>query len=59
MQSWITENKNKDSIVAINFLVRKIVKTTNYSDKSEVSRNSKRVRNLLEQREKLYQEGVL
>lgn len=59
MQSWITENKNKDSIAAINFLVRKIVKTTNYSDKSEVSRNSKRVRNLLDQREKLYQEGVL
>jgi hypothetical protein len=54
---WVDKNKNKAKINAINFLVRKIVKVTNYDDKSEVSRNSKRVRSLLKQREKLYQEG--
>jgi len=54
---WVDKNKNKAKINAINFLVRKIVKVTNYDDKSEVSRNSKRVRELLKQREKLYQEG--
>lgn len=54
---WVDKNKNKAKINAINFLVRKIVKATNYDDKSEVSRNSKRVRSLLKQREKLYQEG--
>lgn len=54
---WVDKNKNKARINAINFLVRKIVKVTNYDDKSEVSRNSKRVRSLLKQREKLYQEG--
>jgi hypothetical protein len=54
---WVDKNKNKAKINAINFLVRKIVKATNYDDKSEVSRNSKRVRELLKQREKLYQEG--
>ena len=54
---WVDKNKNKAKINAINFLVRKIVKVTNYNDKSEVSRNSKRVRSLLKQREKLYQEG--
>ena len=54
---WVDKNKNKAKINAINFLVRKIVKVTNYNDKSEVSRNSKRVRELLKQREKLYQEG--
>jgi hypothetical protein len=55
---WIRENKNKIQIAAINFLVRKIVKTTNYSNKAEVNRNSKRVRNLFKQREKLYTEGL-
>jgi hypothetical protein len=55
--SWIAENKNKTQIAAINFLVRKIVKTTDYDDKKEVSRNSKKVRNLLMLREKLYREG--
>lgn len=54
---WVDKNKNKAKINALNFLVRKIVKATNYDDKSEVSRNSKRVRSLLKQREKLYQEG--
>lgn len=54
---WVDKNKNKAKINAINFLVRKIVKVTNYDDKSEVSRNSKRVRSLLKQREKIYQEG--
>ena len=54
---WVDKNKNKAKINAINFLVTKIVKVTNYDDKSEVSRNSKRVRSLLKQREKLYQEG--
>lgn len=54
---WVDKNKNKAKINAINFLVRKIVKVTNYDDKSEVRRNSKRVRSLLKQREKLYQEG--
>ncbi len=54
---WVDKNKNKAKINAINFLVTKIVKVTNYNDKSEVSRNSKRVRELLKQREKLYQEG--
>lgn len=54
---WVDKNKNKAKINALNFLVRKIVKVTNYNDKSEVSRNSKRVRSLLKQREKLYQEG--
>lgn len=54
---WVDKNKNRAKINAINFLVRKIVKVTNYDDKSEVSRNSKRVRSLLKQREKLYQEG--
>jgi len=54
---WVDKNKNKAKINAINFLVRKIVKATNYDAKSEVSRNSKRVRELLKQREKLYQEG--
>lgn len=54
---WVDKNKNKAKINAINFLVRKIVKVTNYGDKTEVSRNSKRVRSLLKQREKLYQEG--
>jgi len=54
---WVDKNKNKAKINAINFLVRKIVKVTNYDDESEVSRNSKRVRSLLKQREKLYQEG--
>ena len=54
---WVDKNKNKAKINAINFLVRKIVKATNYDDKLEVSRNSKRVRELLKQREKLYQEG--
>lgn len=54
---WVDKNKNKAKINAINFLVRKIVKVTNYDDKSEVSRNSKRVRELLKQREKLYREG--
>ncbi len=56
--NWIAENKNKTQIAAINFLVRKIVKTTDYDDKKEVSRNSKKVRELLKQREKLYLEGV-
>lgn len=55
---WIRENKNKIQIAAINFLVRKIVKTTNYGNKAEVNRNSKRVRNLFKQREKLYTEGL-
>ncbi|AEE91181.1 hypothetical protein [Tepidanaerobacter acetatoxydans] len=55
--NWITENRNRNKIAAINFIVRKIVKTTNYSDKTEVSCNSKRVRNLFRQREKLYREG--
>ena len=55
--SWIAENKNKTQIAAINFLVRKIVKTTDYDDKKEVSRNSKKVRNLLMLREKFYREG--
>ena len=54
---WVDKNKNKAKINAINFLVTKIVKVTNYDDKTEVSRNSKRVRSLLKQREKLYQEG--
>jgi len=54
---WVDKNKNKAKINAINLLVRKIVKVTNYDDESEVSRNSKRVRSLLKQREKLYQEG--
>ena len=54
---WVDKNKNKAKINAINFLVRKIVKVTNYDDESEVSRNSKRVRSLLKQREKLYQDG--
>lgn len=55
--NWIAENKNKSQIVAINFLVRKIAKTTNYNDKAEVRRNSRKVRELLKQREQLYREG--
>lgn len=55
--NWLEQNQNKSKIAAINFIVRKIVKTTNYIDKAEVSHNSKRVRYLFEQREKLYSEG--
>jgi hypothetical protein len=41
-------------INAINFLIRKIAKTTNYDDKDEVRRNSKKVRELQKLREQLY-----
>lgn len=57
MRAWVAENRNRTQICAINFLVRKIVETTKYDNKSEVKRNSKRIRNLLELREKLYWEG--
>lgn len=55
--NWIAENKNKSQIAAINFLVRKIAKTTNYEDKAEVRLKSRIVRCLLIWREQLYWEG--
>lgn len=54
---WIKKNKNKIQIAAINFLVRKIVKTTNYDCRAEIHRSSKLIRKLFKQREKLYREG--
>jgi len=58
VRSWVADNKNKNKIMAINFIVRKIVKTTNYDNPIEVSLNSKRVRRLHRAREKLYLEGM-
>lgn len=55
--TWLAENKNRDKITTIHFIIRKIAKTTNYDDEAEVIRNSKRVRNLFKTREKLYKDG--
>ena len=55
--NWIAENKNRDKIEFIHSLIRNIANTTNYNDKTEVRCNSRIVKDLLKQREKLYEEG--
>jgi hypothetical protein len=58
MQAWIENNKNKDSIDAINKIVRAIAESTNYDDFREVMINSVLVRSLFKAREMLYWEGL-